>query len=78
MKPTTARMQITIVGDFEAEALERHFRDYLGTIAPRAEPLALPHAPIEFTRDMPLPQRHQVRLPPQRTSRAAPTAASCQ
>jgi predicted Zn-dependent peptidase len=55
-------VQITVVGDFEPEQLEKHFKDFLGTVAPRSTPLALPHVPITFTRDLPIPQRHLVRF----------------
>jgi predicted Zn-dependent peptidase len=55
-------VQITIVGDFDPKDLEETFRKYFGTLAPRAELLPLPHAPVHFVTDKPLAQRHQVRL----------------
>jgi hypothetical protein len=54
--------QVTVVGDFEPEQLEKHFKDFLGTVGPRKTPLALPHAPITFTYGLPIPQRHLVCL----------------
>ena len=57
-----AWLQITIVGDFDPQHLEEAFKSYFGTLPVPPEPLALPHAPIHFTQDMPLEKRHNVRL----------------
>lgn len=53
-------LQITIVGDFEPKDLEESFRKYFGTLETRREPLPLPHAPVHFTLDTPVSERHQV------------------
>lgn len=54
-------IEINVVGDFDAVALEGAFLNYMGTIAKRNVPLPLPHVPITFHQP-PLSERHQVRV----------------
>lgn len=54
-------MQVSLVGDFDPEDVEKAFLEFMGTIPAREDPLPLPHLPITFNTEVPVSERHTVR-----------------